>query len=188
MDFRHLLEKAKNLEKALAELDKNLKSHETEGSAGSGAVTVKVNGAGDVIAMKLDPELVATGDTSLEEQHEKLMRGFATEVGRHPSAFPQLLQSVVFAAGPSHEIVITGKPGAEDTKAMLRALDQLFLPNAVVIFRPDEEAPPITDLVPYTREQRAIDGKATAYVCRNFACNKPTTSIEEMLGSLSAPE
>jgi len=129
-----------------------------------------------------------TGDPSLEQQHEKLMRGFATEVGRHPSAFPQLLQSVVFAAGPSHEIVITGKPGAEDTKAMLRALDQFFLPNAVVIFRPDEEAPPITDLVPYTREQRAIDGKATAYVCRNFACNKPTTSIEEMLGFLGAPE
>jgi DNA-binding YbaB/EbfC family protein len=62
MDVRHLLEQAKNLEKALADLDQRLRSHVAEGSAGSGAVTVKVNGAGDVVAMVLDPELVATGD------------------------------------------------------------------------------------------------------------------------------
>ena len=96
-----------------------------------------------------------TGDTTLEERHEKLLRGFAGEIGRHPSAFPQLLQSIDFAAGPSHEIVITGQPGADDTTAMLRALDQRFLPNAVVVFRPAGEAPPITDLAPYTRDQRA---------------------------------
>ena len=65
MDVRHLLEQAKNLEKALAELDDRLKAHQSEGSAGSGAVTVKVNGAGDVVAMVLDPELVSTGDAEM---------------------------------------------------------------------------------------------------------------------------
>jgi len=65
MDFRHLLEKAKNLEKALAELDENLKTHESEGSAGSGAVVVRVNGSGDVVSMKLDDALVASGDKDL---------------------------------------------------------------------------------------------------------------------------
>jgi uncharacterized protein YyaL (SSP411 family) len=125
-----------------------------------------------------------TGDTSLEEQHEKLMRGFSAEVARHPSAFPQLLQSVFFAAGPSHEVVIVGKPAAGDTKAMLTALNRYFLPNTVAIFRPDEDNPAICELAPYTREQRAIDGKATAYVCQNFACNEPTTSVDEMLEAL----
>jgi DNA-binding YbaB/EbfC family protein len=82
MDFRHLLEKAKNLEKALSELDENLKAHVTEGSAGSGAVTVKVNGAGDVIAMTLDPQLVATGDTSLIESTILAALRQATEASR----------------------------------------------------------------------------------------------------------
>ena len=82
MDFRHLLEKAKNLEKALAELDENLKGHETEGTAGSGAVTVKVNGAGDVTALTIDPELVATGDTPLIEQTILAALGQATEASR----------------------------------------------------------------------------------------------------------
>jgi len=65
MDVRHLLEQAKNLEKALAETEERLKAHESEGSAGSGAVTVRVNGAGDVLALVVDPELLATGDVAL---------------------------------------------------------------------------------------------------------------------------
>jgi len=125
-----------------------------------------------------------TGDTSLEERHDQLLRAFAAEIRRHPSAFPQLLQSLDFAAGPAHEIVITGQPGADDTRAMLRALNQRFLPNTVVVFRPPGEAPPITALAPHTRDQHPLDGKATAYVCRNFACNEPTTSVHEMLALL----
>lgn len=68
MDVRHLLEQAKNLEKALAEVEQRLSRHETEGSAGSGAVTVRVTGAGDVLAVKFDPELLATGDAALIEE------------------------------------------------------------------------------------------------------------------------
>ena len=65
MDFRHLLEQAKNLEKAMSDLDARLKDHESEGSAGSGAVTVRVNGDGDVTALQIDPELVASNDAEL---------------------------------------------------------------------------------------------------------------------------
>ena len=68
MDVRHLLEQAKELERRLAETDERLRAHESEGSAGGGAVTVKVNGAGDVTALSIDPELVAGGDASLVEQ------------------------------------------------------------------------------------------------------------------------
>ncbi len=82
MDFRHLLEKAKNLEKALAELDETLKGHVTEGSAGSGGVVVRVNGAGDVVAMELDPELVATGDAPLLQETILAALRQATEASR----------------------------------------------------------------------------------------------------------
>ncbi|MCB9897257.1 MAG: YbaB/EbfC family nucleoid-associated protein [Planctomycetes bacterium] len=65
MDIRHLLEQAKNLEKAVADLDERLKSHVTEGTGGGGAVRVAVNGQGDVLDLRIDPELIATGDTAL---------------------------------------------------------------------------------------------------------------------------
>ena len=68
MDMRHLLEQAKNLERALAETEERLKSHESEGSAGSGAVKVRVNGVGDVLSVHIAPALLAGGDAALVEQ------------------------------------------------------------------------------------------------------------------------
>lgn len=68
MDFRHLLDKAKNLEKAMSDLNEALKTYESEGSAGAGAVRARVNGNGEVVALHIDPELLATGDAALVEQ------------------------------------------------------------------------------------------------------------------------
>jgi uncharacterized protein YyaL (SSP411 family) len=65
---------------------------------------------------------------------------------------------------------------------MLRALGKEYTPNNVVIFRPAElENPDIEEIAPSTAYQKCIDGKPTAYVCQNYACNTPTTDIDEML-------
>jgi DNA-binding YbaB/EbfC family protein len=40
---------------------------EAEGSAGGGAVTVKVNGRLEVVSVRIDPKLVADGDAELVE-------------------------------------------------------------------------------------------------------------------------
>lgn len=82
MDMRHLLEQAKNLERALAETDERLKSHISEGSAGGGAVTVKVNGAGDVTELVISPELVSTGDAGLVQETVMAALKQATEASR----------------------------------------------------------------------------------------------------------
>ena len=77
--------------------------------------------------------------------------------------------------------MIAGDPAAEDTKAMIAALRKPYLPGKVVLLRPDGDAPPVTKVAAYTAAQTSIDGKATAYVCRNFACNLPVTEIGKML-------
>jgi DNA-binding YbaB/EbfC family protein len=66
MDFRHLLEQAKNLEKNLAKIDETLAQHETVGSASG--VKVRMNGVGDVLALDIDPELIQSGDAELVSQ------------------------------------------------------------------------------------------------------------------------
>ena len=68
MDFRHLLEQAKSLQKSLADLDESLKSYETTATAGGGAVKVRVNGEGDVLSLEIDAELASTGDASLLQE------------------------------------------------------------------------------------------------------------------------
>src|SRR5690606_3639993 len=111
-----------------------------------------------------------------------------------PRAFSQLMIAVEFLVGNSVEVVIAGDRAADDTKAMMAALNASFLPNAVVVMRPHEEkaASAIVELAPYTELQSPVDGRATAYVCQNFACKSPTTDVAEMLvylgvGADSAP-
>jgi uncharacterized protein YyaL (SSP411 family) len=69
---------------------------------------------------------------------------------------------------------------------MLDALGRSYLPNAVVLFSPaDEEAPAIIRHAPFVKDM-SMGGKATAYVCTNFVCRRPTNSVDEMLRALGA--
>jgi uncharacterized protein YyaL (SSP411 family) len=123
-----------------------------------------------------------TANPSFEEKAVKIGRAFSEGVRQSPAGYTQLMLSVDFGVGPSYEVVIAGKAGAEDTKAMVRTLRTHFVPNKVVLFRPgQEESPDITRLAQYTKYQTSIDGKATAYICLNYNCKLPTTDPREML-------
>ena len=68
---------------------------------------------------------------------------------------------------------------------MIRTLNAPFIPNKVVLFRPsDQESIEIDTVSPFIKNQDSLQGKATAYVCLNHACLKPTTSIKEMMDML----
>jgi uncharacterized protein YyaL (SSP411 family) len=91
-----------------------------------------------------------------------------------------------FGVGPSYEVVVVGDEGADDTDALLRAIRGTYVPNKVVLFRPASvESPEISDLAEFTRYQRSIKDKATAYVCVNYQCELPTTDVGETLKLLS---
>jgi len=36
-------------------------------------------------------------------------------------------------------------------------------------------------LIPNIKSNVKIDGKATAYICKNFVCSKPTVDIDEFI-------
>ncbi|MDD4249453.1 MAG: thioredoxin domain-containing protein, partial [Methanosarcina sp.] len=87
--------------------------------------------------------------------------------------------------GTSYEVIISGKRESPDTVHMLEELWSYFVPNKVLVFRPEGENPEIADLAKYTKEQLPIEGKATAYVCQNHACKLPTTETSDMLKMLN---
>ena len=68
---------------------------------------------------------------------------------------------------------------------MIAALRKTFHPNQVILLRTLENAEALAKIAPYTATQTSIDGKATAYVCRDFACKVPTTEISTMLKSVN---
>lgn len=129
-----------------------------------------------------------TANSELEEKAAQIGRAFSAGVIESPASYTQMMAALDFALGPAYEVVIAGDPQAADTQEMLTALRRRFIPNKVVLFRPTgEEIPEITQVAGFTRELSAREGKATAYVCRNYHCEIPTTDASEMLLLLSAP-
>lgn len=123
-----------------------------------------------------------TANSGLEQKAARILIAFSSRIKQTPLAYTQLMVALDFAVGPSYEIVIVGDPRADDTKAMLKALRSRFIPNKVMLLRPvEEESPAIVGIAKFTEDQRSLDGKATAYVCRNYVCELPTTDINGML-------
>ena len=130
-----------------------------------------------------------TSNPDLEEKARAIGAAVSKQVNLAPLGYTQLLAGLLFAKGPTYEVVITGERDAEDTKAMISVLRRGYYPNKVSLFRPaaDQELS-IVKLAPYTEFQTPIDGKATAYVCKDYTCSAPTTDIDEMLNLLEAKQ
>ncbi|MFW9995236.1 MAG: thioredoxin domain-containing protein [Candidatus Odinarchaeota archaeon] len=127
-----------------------------------------------------------TARPDLEEKASLIAKAFSSVIGQAPSAFTLLLTALDFAVGPSHEVVITGKTGSIDTKEMLKALRKQYLPNKIVIFKADDgEQGAIEQIASYVKDQKSLDGTATAYICQNYVCNRPVTEISEMLALMN---
>ncbi len=127
-----------------------------------------------------------TGDSSLAEKAGLMGKIFFEEISNSPAAHTQMMMALVFKNSRPFEVVIAGDFEAEDTKSMLKALRSAYIPNKVVLFRPEGETEAeLTEIAEFTRYHRAIDSKATAYVCRNRTCRSPATGIGKMLESLN---
>jgi uncharacterized protein YyaL (SSP411 family) len=122
------------------------------------------------------------GNADLEQRAAKIGSVFSGQVTSTPSAHAQLMVAVDFSVGPSYELIIAGNRGEDDTEEMLNTVRRYFIPNKILIFRPDdEESSEIDGLSDFVKYHSSIDEKATAYVCVDYRCEFPTTDIGKML-------
>ncbi len=122
-----------------------------------------------------------TGREEMLERAVQLGAAFAGSVGQAPSAYNQLMNAVYFYSEISYELVITA---GEGDNQMLAALQKSFCPNMVLHYVNENNRSQLARLAPFTAEMKSLDGQATAFVCRDFSCNQPTTDINEMLAAL----
>ena len=106
---------------------------------------------------------------------EKTLRLFQPQAAQAPSGFGRLLCAIDVRLGPSREIVIAGGLGDPAARKLLDAVRQRYLPNAVVAWaRPGRGA---DARLPLLKGRAPVDGKPAAYVCENYACRAPVTSV-----------
>jgi uncharacterized protein YyaL (SSP411 family) len=127
-----------------------------------------------------------TGDPEFEEKAAQIRKAFSRIIVKSPHAFTQFLNAMDFAIGPSYEVVIVGREGAEDTNQLIDAVRKEFIPNKTLIFKTPDFGLSDTDFAKFTANMSCIGDKATAYICKDFKCSLPTTDREKVLEMLNA--
>ncbi|MHB8907727.1 MAG: thioredoxin domain-containing protein [Syntrophales bacterium] len=127
-----------------------------------------------------------TGEHRREAEAAALGRAFAGPLSQIPSAHTQWMIGLELQTAPSREVVIAGRPGGEDTAALLAVLRHQYLPGLTLLMRPvEEEVPAIAAIAPFTKEMRAVGGRAAAYVCAGFSCRRPVTDPRALAALLA---
>jgi uncharacterized protein YyaL (SSP411 family) len=122
-----------------------------------------------------------TGDIDYEQKAKQIGKTFYNEITKAPSGYAQMMVGLVFAIGPSYEIVIVGNKEKSDTQRIIKTINSIYLPNKVVILKePNSKDLLIQELAPFIKDYSQINNKATVYVCKNQQCELPTTNIEKM--------
>jgi uncharacterized protein YyaL (SSP411 family) len=119
------------------------------------------------------------------QRAEDVLQELAGGMEKVPGGFGRLLCALDFSASEPREVAIVGNQRATDTRALLDAVYSGYLPNKVLAGRdPDDDE--AGGLIPLLAQRPARAGKATAYVCVQYACQTPTTDPEELTRQLGA--
>lgn len=65
--FGNLMKEAQRLQQQMAEMQEQVAQKKVEATAGGGMVTVQANGRQEIIALKIDPEVVNKDDVQMLE-------------------------------------------------------------------------------------------------------------------------
>jgi uncharacterized protein YyaL (SSP411 family) len=115
------------------------------------------------------------GDAELERHAVGVFRLARVYLERAPSAVGHLLCALDLHFSPPQEVAVVG--GSDELRAAALAG---FQPNTVFAFA-DEP----TDAVPLLAGKGLVDGRPAAYVCANFACQRPVTDPADLESALA---
>jgi uncharacterized protein YyaL (SSP411 family) len=117
-----------------------------------------------------------TGEVDYDRRARGILRAVTPVLDRQPSAFGRMLGAVDRSLSPPIDAVIAGTPGDGEAATLRRAVAGPYAPDLVIAAGPlggaAAEWPLFEGKVPR-------DGQATAYVCRGYACEAPTTQPQE---------
>lgn len=113
----------------------------------------------------------------------RTVNAFSTRVAQIPQAMPELLCAALQSETPPQHVVIVGDSNADDTRELLRAARIEYSIARAVILRDPNDAAALqfwNERAPWTRDMTQQESRATAYFCRDFACQAPTNSPQEL--------
>jgi len=140
-----------------------------------------------VAAMNLLRLWQVTDRKAWRDAADAIFRALSTQLTQGGSSVPQLAVALAFSVSKPRQIVIAGDPDASDTRALLRLVHDRFLPNKILLLADGGSGQErIARWLPFVGSMSRRDGRATIYVCENYACRLPTPDLRLAASLLDA--
>jgi len=120
-----------------------------------------------------------TGREEFRESAERTLLAFAQRISGSTAGVPQMLVAFQYSLAAPRQIVIAGD--RESAAPLVEAVRQRFLPETSVMLADTDEARAVLGrLTPAIAGMKPVDGRAAAYVCENFTCQLPVTTVDDL--------
>jgi len=116
-----------------------------------------------------------TRETAYSHIAADAIASFGGRLDSQGRAVPLMAAALSTALTGGEQIVVIGRRGAADTVALWQAAHRQFRPFAVAVLVDPDRTAEFAAHMPWVSSMTMTEGKATAYVCRNFTCERPFT-------------
>ena len=142
-----------------------------------------------VAAMNLLRLSQLTDRKTWSDEAAATFRSLSSELAQAGTSVPQLAAALDFSLAKPRQIVIAGDPASADTKAMVRLVDDRFLPNKILLeVDGGAQQAQLAAWLPVVGSMQPRDGRATIYVCEDYACRLPTSDPKTAAAELDAAD
>jgi uncharacterized protein len=122
-----------------------------------------------------------TGDGRYRVAAERAIATVVPYLARYPTGFANWLSASHLAVEGIDELAIVGGAAPPAAQALVAVATDGYRPNLVLALSAD----PSTSAVPLLEGREMIDGRPTAYLCRDFACRLPVTDPAALRAQLA---
>jgi len=121
-------------------------------------------------------------DVDARRRADAVLATWVEPMARYAPAFGHLLGVADAAVHGFVELALVGEPDAADARALGRAAGAVYVPALALVGGTPVDGEPL----PLLAGRGALAGRATAYVCRGYACDAPTASPVDLAAQLRA--
>jgi uncharacterized protein YyaL (SSP411 family) len=117
-------------------------------------------------------------DSGMRRRTTFILESLATPMLRYPGAFGHLLGVADMAVNGAVEIALAGRRIDKRFQTLLHEISTHYVPSLVLAGGEKSEG------IPLMAGRSVTTGKATAYVCRSYACEEPAGGAEKLRSQL----
>ena len=111
-----------------------------------------------------------------------IVKSFSGRLAASPIDLPQLASALSAALNTPKQIVIAGDPFRDETRALLRTINERFIPNRVLLLADGGGGQKrLAQWLPFIADMKPIDKQPTAYICEHYACKMPTSDPNQVI-------